>query len=84
MQCRLYLQHYLPAKATVIRVFITYNTNNTGNTTHTSSNHKIASMGRKQTVKEKNRKSKTESMNTARMVLIVLTVVADCPYQNKT
>ena len=76
MQCRLYLQHYLTTKVTVIRVFITYNTNNTGNTTHTSSNYKIASMGRKtDRERKKKRKSKTERMNTARMVLIVLTVI---------
>ena len=42
---------------TVIRVFITYNTNNTDNTTHTSSNYKIASMGRK-TDSERKRKKK--------------------------
>ena len=42
---------------TVIRVFITYNTNNIDNTTHTSSNYKIASMGRK-TDSERKRKTK--------------------------
>ena len=78
MQCRLYLQHYLTTKLTVIRVFITYNTNNTDNTTHTNSNYKIASMGRKTDSgrkRKQKRKSKTESMNTARTVLIVLTVI---------
>ena len=78
MQCRLYLKHYLTTKLTVIRVFITYNTNNTDNTTHTSSNYKIASMGRKtdsEKKRKKKSKSKTESMNTARTVLIVLTVI---------
>ena len=70
MQCRHYL-HYLTTKLTVTRVFIAYNTNNADNTPHTSSNFKIASMGRK-TDSERNTKSKTKSMNTARMVLIVL------------
>ena len=57
MQCRLYLQHYLTTKVTVIRVFLTYNTYNTGNTTHTSSNYKIACMGRK-TDSERKKKTK--------------------------
>ena len=60
MQCRLYLQHYLTTKVTVIRVFITYNTYNTGNTTHTSSNYKIASMGRKTDSERKKKKEKVK------------------------
>ena len=59
MQCRLYLQHYITTKLTVIRVFINYSTNcnNTDNTTHRSSNYRIASMGRK-TDSERKRKKK--------------------------
>ena len=60
MQCRLYLQHYLTTKLTVIRVFITYNTNKTDNTTHTSSNYKIASMGRKTDSERKTKKKKKQ------------------------
>lgn len=69
MECSLYIQHNLTNKTnSSCHHYLQYNADNT---TLTSSNYKIASMGRG-TDREK---SKTKSVNAACTVLIVLTVV---------